>query len=149
MENEQHIAAFIHPQPLHGINTRMSGCIFYCDLTVQLLLSWDIGAQLILEPLGVCECVRVAALDSVAPLLVRNVTLQFIVTRNRAHYRFLAVTLASWNTVPPPAISGTAAIYVRTMLPLPRLSAAAVCSNTASCSVFWLAVVLLAASDLA
>lgn len=117
------------PPPLHGINISMSGCIFYCDLTVQLLLSWDIGVQLILE------CVSVAALDSVAPLLVRNVTLQFIVTRNRAHYRFLAVTLASWNTVLPPAISGTAAIYVRIMLPLPRLSAAAVCSNTASCSV--------------
>lgn len=148
VEIEQHITAFIYPQPLHVINICMSGCILCCDLT-EVLLSWDITVQLILESLGVSECVRVAALDSVSPLLVRNVTLQFIVTRNRAHYRFLAVTLASWNTVLPPAVGGTAAIYVRIMLLQPRLSGAAVCSNTAPCSVFWLAVVLLAASDLA
>lgn len=76
------------------------------------------------------------ALDSFTPLLVRNMTLQFIVIKTSALYGLLAVSLASWNTVLPLAVSGTAAIYARIMLPLPLLSGAAVCLCTASCPIF-------------
>lgn len=113
----------------------MPACIFYCDLTVLLLLPRDIKIQVVLWPLD-AGCVRDVAFHSVSPLLVRNVTLQIIVTETCSHYNFLAMARASWNTVQPLAASGMAAIYVRAMLPLLLLSADAVCWSTAPCSIF-------------
>lgn len=113
----------------------MPACIFYCDLTVLLLLPRDIKIQVVLCPLD-AGCVRVVAFHSAYPLLVRNVTVQIIVTETCSHYNFLAMARASWNTVQPLAASGMAAIYVRAVLPLLLLSAAAVCWSTAPCSIF-------------
>lgn len=80
-------------------------------------------------------------------MLLRNMTLQFIVIETSALFGLLAVTLASWNTILPLAISWTADIYARILLPLPPLSAVAVCLCTPACHVLWITVMLLALSD--
>lgn len=105
----------------------MPACIFNLDATASLLLPRHAGIHVALCPLD-ARRVEVVALS-----MSGNVTLQIAVAQTRSRHRFLAAAPAGWDTIRPPAATGTAAIHV--------------CVSAASRSVFGPAVTPLAPSD--